>query len=134
MAIDLGMTSSAQANAKKHVLNVCSQGMDVVLFEPATKDEFGTPLTEVTQTLKAFPVRLTPYDRKTMEKISWSEDTDILCFISKSAVDKLSLTTQMIQSRYKGFRFNDKTYDIRYIENYSPFGTDFLYIVIGGKV
>jgi hypothetical protein len=127
------MTSQALLRAKTHVNNVCNQGLSITLFRPGTKDEFGTQLTETTQILKAFPIRFNPYDREVLEKISWAENTEILCYVSKLQIDNLSLTVQDLRVKYSGFRFDKKTYDIRYVEPYSAFANDFLYVVIGGK-
>ena len=133
MAIDNRMTAQALAKAKLHVYNVCSQGANVTLSAAVTKDEMGTPLTPSTQDLRAFPVRFNPYDREVIEKISWAENTEILCYIPKLQLDNLSLTVQDIRVKYKKFKYDKKTYDIRYIEPYSAFAGDFLYVVIGGK-
>jgi len=133
VAIDNRMTSQALVKAKLNVFNICSQGAPVTLFKAGTKDEFGAPLTETTLSLKSFPVRFNPYDREVMEKISWADNTDILCYISKLELDKIPVTIQELKAKYKGFRHGKITYDIRYIEPYSAFAGDFLYVVIGGK-
>lgn len=127
------MTTQALAKAKLHVYNVCGQGADLTLTRAATKDEMGLPLTYSTQILKAFPVRFNPYDREVMEKISWAENTDILCYIPKLQIDNLSLTIQDLRVKYKNFKYDKKMYDMRYIEPYSAFAGDFLYVIIGGK-
>ena len=134
MAIDDRMTSQSLARAKLHVYNVCSGAAEVTLLSAnKDKDEFGTPLNETTLSLKTFPVRFNPYDRKVTEKIAWADDTDILCYIPKLQLDNSSLTIQMLRKKYKTMRYDKKTYDIRYIEPYSAFLNDFLYVVIGGK-
>jgi hypothetical protein len=133
MAIDDRMSAITLARAKLHVYNVCATGGRITLVRPGTKDEFGSLLTEVTQELKAFPIRHNPYDRKTIEKISWAEETDIICFVPKLQLDNLSLTITQIQKLYKTFRHNNKTYNAKYIEPYSPFYDDFLYMIVGGK-
>lgn len=131
-AIDGAMTSVSLARAKLHVYNVCQGGSLIYLLGPATKDEFGEILTESSQALHAFPVRFNPYDRKTMEKISWAEDTDILCFVAKKEIDNLSINIERLR-RYKEMKYSGKKYDLRYIELYDAFYNDFLYVVIGGK-
>jgi len=133
MAIDTGMTSTALARAKLHVYNVCLQGHDITFIKEATEDELGTALTETTLVLKASPVRTNPYDRDVIEKISWAENTDVLAYIPMLQLDNLSLTIRQIQSKYKFFRHDKKTYDIKYIEPYSAFANSFLYMIIGGK-
>jgi hypothetical protein len=130
--IDRAMTGAALFRAKLRVYNVCCTGQIVTIVNPATKDEFGSLLTESTQDFYAFPVKFNPYDRKTEDKVSWSEDTDILCYISKKEVDDLGLNIEKLR-RSKKLRHANKTYDLKYIELYNPFGTDFLYVVLGGK-
>jgi hypothetical protein len=132
MSIDSGMTSAKLEEARVHVQNVCIQGQTIELIKPTAKDEFGEITTESILTLKAFPVRFTPYDRKTQDKISWSEETDILCYVSKKVVDDMNIRTDIIRQTMK-LRHNKKTYDIRYVEPYSAFADDYLYYVIGGK-
>jgi len=134
MAIDLGMTSTKLVKAKLHVYNVCSQGNTITLIKPAAKDEMGTALTESSISLKTHPIRFSPFDREVSQKISWSEDVDILCYVSKLEIDKLSININKLKKQYGALRYNNKTYTIRYIENYSSFGADFLYVVIGGKI
>lgn len=132
MAIDTAMTSAALIRAKLHVYNVCQSGSLIYTIDPATKDEFGEILTESSQSLHAFPIRFNPYDRKTMEKISWAEDTDILCFVAKKEIDDLNINIERLR-RYKEMKYSNKKYAIRYVELYSAFYNDHLYIVIGGK-
>ncbi|MFW9871957.1 MAG: hypothetical protein ACFFG0_02570 [Candidatus Thorarchaeota archaeon] len=132
--IDSGMTANKLSKAKTHVYNVCTLGQNIELIKPATKDEMGTHLTESKIYLKAHPVRFSPFERDVVEKISWTENVDILCYVSKLEVDNKSLTLNKLKKRYKKMRHNNKTYDIRYIEHYLSFRDDYLYIVIGGKV
>jgi len=133
--IDDRMTAAALSRAQNHVLNICATGADIELIKPATsssKDEFGTIITGSPLSLKAFPVRFTPYDRETTQKITWAVNTDILCYVSKLAVDNMSITLKQLQKKYVKLRHAGVTYDVRYIEYYSAFANDFLYIIIGG--
>ena len=132
-AIDGAMTAAKLLAAKRHVYNVCRSGHDVTLLASSTKDEMGSPLTDATKTFKAFPVRYSPYDREVLQKIAWAENTDILFYISTQEIENNSLTIAQLQRKYKKVRHNKKEYDIRYIEPYSAFFSDFLYVVIGGK-
>lgn len=134
MTIDTAMTSAKLVKAKIHVYNVCQSGNTVVLIKPSTKDEMGTALTETPLSLKTHPVRFSPFDREVVQKISWSENVDILCYIAKKTIDDLGITLNKLKKQYNTVRYNNKTYGLRYIENYSSFGTDFLYVVIGGKI
>ncbi|MCP4648810.1 MAG: hypothetical protein GY853_01840 [PVC group bacterium] len=133
MAVDDQLTSTKLSTAKTHVYNVTQLGLDVTLIGSATKDEFGGILTESTIDLKAFPVRLTPYDRDVTRRISWAEDTDLIAYVSKKEIDDLGLTSENIRRNYKKIRHGGKTYELRYTEPYNAFGTDFLYYVLGGK-
>jgi hypothetical protein len=131
--IDTAMTPSALARARLHVYNVCSTGSPIILIKPGTKDSFGTILTESTLTLKAFPIRYNPYDRDVTQKIAWAENTDVLCYTSKKELDLLNVTIEQAR-RYKFVRVGSKQYNLRYVELYSKFADDFLYVIIGGKV
>src|SRR4030042_4037833 len=132
-SLDTALTSARLLQAKTHVYNVCNTGASITLIKSGTKDEFGKTLTESTLTLKAFPIRFAPFDRQVLEKIGWAENTDILFFVSKLAVDNQSVSLATLKL-YKNVRYNGKTFELRYIDYYSSFGTDFLYIIIGGKV
>ena len=135
MAIDTGMTNIARIRAKQQVLNVCSQGSVLTLVGAGTdKDEMGTFRNETTLALKTFPVRFNPYDRETREKIAWADNTDIICYVPKLQLDNLSISIQMLRKKFKNMRYDNRTYELRYVEPYSAFAGDFLYIVIGGKV
>lgn len=132
--LDMSMTANKLARAKTQVYNVCGTGQTISLVKSATKDEMGTSTSETILELKSHPVRFSPFDRDVNEKIAWSENVDILCYISKLEIDNIPITIQKLKKQYNIMRFNGKTYTIRYIENYSSFGTDFLYVVIGGKI
>lgn len=131
-SLDTALTSKRLLTAQTHVYNVCQTGADVTLIKSLTRDSFGQTLTETTLDLKSFPVRFSPFDRKTVERIGWVKNCDVLCYVSKKAIDLMSVTLKQMQ-QYKNMRHEGKTYDLRYIEYSSGFGTDFLYVVIGGK-
>ena len=133
MALDDKLSSTRLSSARTHIYNVTQLGKTVTLVKAATKDEMGGILTESTQNLKAFPIRFSPYDRQTVQRISFAEDTDILFYISKKQVDDLSLTVNYLKKNYEKIRYDGVTYDIRYLEPYSQFADNFLYIVIGRK-
>ena len=101
MSISDRMTPTNLARAHQHIKDVCSYGSNVVLVGAGTRDEFGSKLTESRLTLKAFPVRYAPYDRQTRESIAWAEDTEILCYISKSALDDEDLTINKLKKKYR---------------------------------
>lgn len=131
--IDQAMTSSAFTRAKGHVTSVCALGQDITLIRQSDKDEMGTGTSEVTLALKAHPVRFAPFDRMVTERISWAEDVEILAYISKSRVTALGYSVKKLKNKFSKMKHNGKTYDIRYADNYNSFGTDFLYVVLGGK-
>lgn len=131
--IDQGMTTRAYNRARQHVKHVCSLGHDVTLIKQSNKDEMGTGRSEITIELKAHPVRYSPFDRDVIEKISWAENVEILCYISKKEIVEKGYDTRKLKTKFNKMRHGSKTYDIRYIENYWSFNSDFLYIVVGGK-
>ena len=131
-AIDQVMSTATLNRAKLHVYNVCQRGSSFTLVKPGTKDEMGEVLSESELSLNAFPVRFNPYDRKTKERISWAEDTDILCYVAKKQIDDVSISIEQLR-RYLYLKYSGKRYSIRYVELYDAFHTDYLYVVIGGK-
>ena len=130
--IDQAMDANRLARAKLHIYNVCRTGHVITLINPATKDEMGEILTESSQDLYAFPVRFNPYERVIKEKVSWAEDTDILCFISKKQIDDLGISLEKIRRSNK-LKHMNKMYQIRYVEAAYPFAGDYLYVMVGGK-
>ncbi len=134
--IDRGMTAAALLRAQTHVYNVCQDGMNVELIKPATstaKDEFGTIVTSSHLDLKTFPVRFAPFSADVIQKITWVENVDILCYVSKLAVDNLSVTLKQLKKKYSHIRYDNVLYERRYIEYYNAFANDWLYVIIGGS-
>jgi hypothetical protein len=132
MGIDNQMTAARLTTAKLHAYNICQLGRTVTFVKAGTKDEFGETLTETTLDLKAHPIRTIPFTRKMTEKISWTDEVDIIAYIAKKEIDDIPLDIERLQA-YKKIRI-DKEYDIRYIEEYDSFGDDFLYVIVGGKL
>lgn len=129
-----GMIASKLVKAKLDVYNVCQTGPILTLIKPGTKDEFGTITGgEQTEELHSFPTRFSPFDREVTQKISWALNTDVIFYIPKLEIENEEISVKEIQNSYKECKFDNKRYDIRYVEPYNPFGTDFLYIIIGGK-
>lgn len=132
MSISDRMTTAAKQRAMRHVLDVCTQGSDIEVIKASSKDELGTITAVSSLDLKAFPIRFSPFDRETLQKITWAENCDILCYVSKLAVDNLSVTLKQLKKRYVKLKYDDIVYDIRYIEYYDAFADDWLYIIFGG--
>jgi hypothetical protein len=135
MALENAMTAAELTRAQLRVMRVCATGQQVSLTKPiaGSKDEFGSPTGSVsTLNLMAHPIRFSPYERRVLQSVAWAENTDVLCYTSKMALDLLMVTIEQAR-RYKSLKYQGKSYDIRYIELYSGFGTDHLYVIIGGK-
>jgi hypothetical protein len=133
-AVDQGMTSAALAKAKLHVYNVCQDGFDIKVLKPASasaKDELGTVISSTSLDLKAFPIRFSPFDRRTTERITWAENVDLIAYVSKLEVDGLSVTLKQLKNKYDRLRYDGKTYDLKYVEHYNAFANDWLYIIFG---
>jgi hypothetical protein len=133
MAITDGMINDHFVRAKAHVYNVCQAGADITLIKPATKDRMGGILTETTLELKSFPVRFSPFDRETAGKISWAENVNVIFYVAMKELDLASLTIKDVK-HYTHIKHDSKNYELAYIDNYSGFAENFLYIIIGGKL
>ncbi len=127
------MNTAALTTAKMHIYEVCQLGAEIVFVKPGTVDELGEILTESTLTLHTHPVRFSPFDRETSEKISWAENVNVIFYVAMKEIDDLSLTTADIK-QYIKLRHNNKEYEISYVDNYSGFGNSFLYLIIGSKL
>lgn len=130
--IDKVMNSTTLARAKLHVYNVCQSGKSITLVKKGSADEFGEILTESTDTFKSHPVRYSPFERKVAQDISWTEDVDVIAYISVKELDDSSLTVESLR-RYKKLRVDGKDFEIKHVEYMSAFFDSFLYVVIGGK-
>lgn len=131
--IDKQMTATRLTKAKLHVYNVCQLGHTITFIKAGAKDEFGEIITEETLDLKAHPIRYTPFDRRTFQNISWAENVEIIFYIARKEIDDLNLTTIDLK-QYEKIVYDNREYEIRYVDNYSSFGTDALYIVVGGRI
>ena len=133
MAVDKVMTAATLTRAKLHVYNVCNSGQSITLVKPGTKDEFGTILNESTLSLKAHPVRYAPFDRQVAQDISWTENVDVIAYVSKKELDDSSLTVTDIK-QYLQLRVGNKDYKIKKVEYFSAFYNDFLYLLVGASI
>lgn len=133
MAIDDEMTAAHLLRAQTHVYNICQTGADVALIKPGTKDRLGTILTESSLTLKTFPVRFTPFSKEIHLKVSWAENVDVIFFVALREVFLLSLTINDLK-HYTNAKYENKDYELAYVDLYSNFGTGFLYVIIGAKL
>lgn len=131
--IDGGMNNDALTKAKEHVYNVCQSGDSITLIKPETKDRLGAILTENVLGLKAHPVRFSPFDREVMQKISWAENVTVIFYISVLELDLLELTIKDLK-HYTNVKYRSRYYEIAYIESYSAFFGEFLYVLIGAKL
>jgi hypothetical protein len=126
------MNSANLTRAKQEVYQLVTTGPVLTFAKPATKDKFGEALTQSTQTLNAFPVRFNPFDRRIANKISWSSEVDMIAYCSKKQMDDVSLTIEQMR-RYNTISFSGKRYEIKYVDGYSAFKDDFLYVIVGAK-
>ena len=83
------MTSNALQDALLNVFKVCESGKSIYLIKTISRDEFGEPVSEESLELKSFPVRYAPFSREVRDKLTWAKDIDIICYISKKAVDDI---------------------------------------------
>lgn len=130
--IDDQLNSFNFERAKSHVYNVTRRGKTITLRKPDEKDSFGASLSWIAQDFKAFPVRYSPLLRKYAKQVSFSDDVDVVCYISKKEAEGLNLTIDDLKS-FNELVVDNKTLALSHIEFYKAFGTDFLYYVIGGK-
>jgi hypothetical protein len=126
------MSAAAYATALEHVRRVCFDGSTVTMTKAGTKDEFGTPLTTVTVDLLAHPIRTSPFDVDVAQKVSWSENVDIIFYVAQKQVTTLGHTVETLK-KYEYIIYNGIKYERRYVESYMKFGKGWLYILIGGK-
>lgn len=130
--IDDQLNSFNLERAKTQVYNVTRRGITITLRKPDERDSFGTSLSWIAQNFKAFPRRYTPLLRKYAKQVSFSDDVDVVCYISKKEADGLNLTIDELKS-FNEMIVDNKTLTLSHVEFYKAFSNDFLYYVLGGK-
>lgn len=128
------MTTATLAQAQNEVYRVCQRGQTINLLLATSTDKGGTALASTSLPLKAHPVRPAPFDRKVQQSISWADQVSVIAYVSRKEIDAVPVTVDQIKAKYKSFKHNGKTYEIKHVENYKSFQNSFLYVVIGGAI
>lgn len=119
--------------ARRDVYRVCQGGQTLSFPAAATYDEFGEPLTNSTVTLRAFPVRFTPFNRTITSNVSWSSEVDMIAFVSHKEFIDAGYILERFQDTYKRVTLNGQNYDVKYINEYMAHADSYLYLIIGAK-
>jgi len=128
--IDRQINIRNRNRALRHIENIRTDNKTVTLVKGTAKDDFGEPTETGTLDIKAF-VRLSPFERKTYERITWADNVDILLYASKKAIYDLGYTIDDIKE-YQYIKVDKKKYELKYTEFKDNFGDDYLSIIIGG--
>ena len=128
------MTPTNLVIALEHVRNVCADGRQITLKRPslAGSDEFGGITTAEPLSLNAFPIRFSPFAKRVLQSISWSEEVDVIFYIAHKQVTNLSLDIYDIKD-YISVIYNGATYELKYADMYSQFADSWLYVIIGAR-
>ena len=126
------MNVAAYNAAAEHVRRVCFDGSTLTMSRPTTKDDFGTPLASETVDLLAHPIRTSPFDVDVAQKVTWSENVDIIFYVAQKQVETLGQTVETLK-RFEYVIYNGIKYERRYVEPYMKFGKGWLYVIIGAK-
>jgi len=111
------------ARVKRDVYLSCQRGQVITLQnESLSFDDLE---------LKAFPVQYNPFPRSIMERVTWTDDCDIICHVAKKEVDDLVLTIAGLR-RFDKIVVAKIAYDIQHIAYFGAIGDDYAYILIGG--
>ena len=127
------MSADTLAKAKLEVYRVCQTGQPVTFHESLTSNDLGTTETSTAKTFKAHPIRISPFDRKIVQKAAWAESMNAMAFFAKHELDLNSfLLVDFLRFKYA---IHDGTrYEVSNSQGWSAFGTDFLYVVVGLKL
>ena len=118
------------SRAKTHVYNVCQGGPLVKIIKSLSQDELGGELSETDIIIHSFPIRFKPFPNEIREKVSWSEKVDVIFYFAKQEMEALLYTLEQIK-QFKKIELESKEYDIKYVDYFSAFADDFLYLIIG---
>ena len=117
------VTSRDITRVKRDVYLACQTGQYVTLQNEAMGfDDL---------ILSAFPVQYTPFPRSITERVTWTDDCDIICHVAKKEVDDLVLTIAGLR-RFDKIVVAKIAYDIQHIAYFGAIGDDYAYILIGG--
>jgi hypothetical protein len=125
-----------QSAALIDVLNIVNgYGHEIKLYYgTVSRDEYGSIISRTSTssyTIKAFPITLNP-TRKDIEKAGFTQTLDITVYLSKLDADRKGIFYDEINPNEWTLEYNGAEYTIKEKSLFSQFGSDFLYIVLGG--
>ena len=132
MAIDDAMTEASMERAKLHIYNVVQQGASFTLLKSSGTDEMGESLGNTELPLHAHPVRFSPFERKVLESISWSDTVDVIFYVSTKEIEDLDMSKSQLK-RFTELEYNGKVYEVSQIEENLSFAGVSLYYYIGAR-
>lgn len=113
---------------QQRIKSLCAEGKTIELFKDTGKTGDGTRTDLVS--LSAFPVKKAPFDRRTLNQVSFADRVTVICYVSKlEVIEKVQKISQL--KRRNMAEIDGEVMKVTQIENYSSFSDDHLYIVIG---
>ena len=115
------------AQAQADVAETINEGFDIDLIKAGTKDKGGHITGSTTLPVKSFPIEFAPFDRDVRNRVSWSDEVEVIFCI---AAENRSINEL---KQYKEISYNNKRYNIIHMVEDGSFANTHLYILIGGK-
>ena len=119
----------SQILAKNRVKKRCSKGISIKLFVANRTRSFDSDNNDISVNIKSFPIRYAPFDRKTLERVNFSEDVDVLVYVPYDVLLSKGYNINL----YREVEIMNKRYKIYKTEPYSQHDNTFLYYIIGGR-
>jgi len=117
------LTSADVSRVKRDCFLACQQGQYITFRnEGLSFDDL---------ILSTFPVKYTPFPRELTERITWTDDCDIICYVAKKEIDDLVITIEGLR-RFDKIVIAKLEYDIQHIVPHGAVGDDYSYVLVGG--
>ncbi len=114
--------------AQQRIKQRCNNGREIQLFISNETSGFEES-DSITVTIKAYPIRYAPFNRRIDENVGFEEQVDIMAYVSYAELAQVGYDI----NRYDGAEIEGDRYSIYQIRPYSQHDETFLYYIIGGR-
>lgn len=115
--------------AKNRVKSVCGTGPEITLMYQLVQDNGWSETEFAKESVNAFPIRFSPFNRRVIETVGFHGDVDVLAYVPYEIIENIKRNVD----EYTKIMILNKIYNIYKMQPYSQFDETFLYYIIGGK-
>jgi hypothetical protein len=114
--------------ALNRVKSKCAKGRTVKLYVPSSDNGYEEDFSAIV-TVKAFPVRYSPFNRKIQETVDWHMEVDVLAYVPYGVIADESYNVDL----YTLMEVDNRRYNVYKMQPYSQYDNTYLYWIIGGR-